>query len=139
MSEQTSAGTSLLTSIISFFFAFLLLSVWNLGQERIKKERNEGCKEIVRNDAVLIIALNKTAWPIADQALTQTILDLVQQASHYRQLRKGANEGTLHSLKRITSPFSPPPALRLLGLRRKRGTRRRRKSPMPVRREGLFR
>ncbi|EHY58954.1 RNA binding protein snu13 [Exophiala dermatitidis] len=34
------------------------------------------------------------AWPIADQALTQQILDLVQQASHYRQLRKGANEAT---------------------------------------------
>ncbi|MCJ1438250.1 RNA binding protein snu13 [Xylographa pallens] len=34
------------------------------------------------------------AWPIADQALTQTILDLVQQASHYRQLKKGANEAT---------------------------------------------
>lgn len=33
------------------------------------------------------------AWPIADQALTQEILDLVQQASHYHQLRKGANEG----------------------------------------------
>ncbi|KAI4236002.1 MAG: hypothetical protein LQ349_002804 [Xanthoria aureola] len=32
------------------------------------------------------------AWPIADQALTQNILDLIQQASHYRQLKKGANE-----------------------------------------------
>lgn len=34
------------------------------------------------------------AWPIADEALTQNILDLVQQASHYRQLKKGANEAT---------------------------------------------
>ena len=33
------------------------------------------------------------AWPVADQALSQEILDLVQQASHYRQLKKGANEG----------------------------------------------
>jgi hypothetical protein len=33
------------------------------------------------------------AWPIADEALTQNLLDLVQQASHYRQLKKGANEG----------------------------------------------
>ncbi|KAL8990916.1 MAG: hypothetical protein Q9169_007997 [Polycauliona sp. 2 TL-2023] len=32
------------------------------------------------------------AWPIADSALTQNILDLIQQASHYRQLKKGANE-----------------------------------------------
>ncbi|KAF2403225.1 L30e-like protein [Trichodelitschia bisporula] len=34
------------------------------------------------------------AWPLADEALTQTILDLTQQASHYRQLKKGANEAT---------------------------------------------
>jgi U4/U6 small nuclear ribonucleoprotein SNU13 len=34
------------------------------------------------------------AWPLADTSLTQTILDLVQQASHYRQLKKGANETT---------------------------------------------
>ena len=34
------------------------------------------------------------AWPVADQALAQEILDLVQQASHYRQLKKGANEAT---------------------------------------------
>ncbi len=38
------------------------------------------------------------AWPVADQALSQEILDLVQQASHYRQLKKGANEGTLPPL-----------------------------------------
>ncbi|KAI9889234.1 MAG: RNA binding protein snu13 [Vezdaea aestivalis] len=34
------------------------------------------------------------AWPVADEALTQDILDLTQQASHYRQLKKGANEAT---------------------------------------------
>jgi len=32
------------------------------------------------------------AWPIADEALSQQILTIVQQASHYRQLKKGANE-----------------------------------------------
>jgi len=30
---------------------------------------------------------------LADAALTAKILDLVQQASHYKQLKKGANEG----------------------------------------------
>jgi U4/U6 small nuclear ribonucleoprotein SNU13 len=35
---------------------------------------------------------NSAAWPQADQALSQEILDLVQQATHYRQLKKGANE-----------------------------------------------
>ncbi|KAF2278636.1 L30e-like protein [Westerdykella ornata] len=34
------------------------------------------------------------AWPVADQALTQEILDLVQQATHYKQIKKGANEAT---------------------------------------------
>ncbi|KIW99774.1 uncharacterized protein Z518_10702 [Rhinocladiella mackenziei CBS 650.93] len=34
------------------------------------------------------------AWPVADEALSQKILDLVQSASHYRQLKKGANETT---------------------------------------------
>lgn len=37
---------------------------------------------------------DSAAWPVADAALTQNILDLVQQASHYRQLKKGANEAT---------------------------------------------
>lgn len=34
------------------------------------------------------------AYPLADQQLTVTILDLVNQASNYKQLRKGANEAT---------------------------------------------
>ena len=35
------------------------------------------------------------AWPKAeDGALVQELLDCVQQASHYRQLKKGANEAT---------------------------------------------
>lgn len=32
------------------------------------------------------------AWPIADEALSQQLLDLVQQATNYRQVKKGANE-----------------------------------------------
>jgi U4/U6 small nuclear ribonucleoprotein SNU13 len=42
------------------------------------------------------------AWPIADEALTQNILDLIQQATHYRQIKKGANEAT-KTLNRGTS------------------------------------
>ncbi|CAO1620611.1 unnamed protein product [Sympodiomycopsis kandeliae] len=37
---------------------------------------------------------NPKAFPLADAALTNQILDLVQQASHYKQLKKGANEAT---------------------------------------------
>lgn len=40
------------------------------------------------------MADTSAAWPQADQALSQEILDLVQQATHYRQLKKGANEAT---------------------------------------------
>ncbi|KAJ5506977.1 hypothetical protein LT330_007710 [Penicillium expansum] len=34
------------------------------------------------------------AWPNADPALTQELLDLLQQAIHYNQVKKGANEVT---------------------------------------------
>merc|ERR1711939_1271473 len=40
------------------------------------------------------MADSSAAWPVADSALSQEILDLVQQATHYRQLKKGANEAT---------------------------------------------
>lgn len=42
---------------------------------------------------VIMSAPNPKAFPLADAALSQQILDLVQQASHHKQLRKGANEG----------------------------------------------
>jgi len=42
--------------------------------------------------------VNPKAYPLADPALTQKILELVQQALNYQQLRKGANEGKLYSL-----------------------------------------
>ncbi|KAH7572366.1 hypothetical protein JRO89_XS04G0244500 [Xanthoceras sorbifolium] len=39
-------------------------------------------------------AVNPKAYPLADSHLTITILDLVQQAANYKQLKKGANEVT---------------------------------------------
>ena len=36
---------------------------------------------------------NPKAFPLADNQLSNKIVDLVQQASHYKQLKKGANEG----------------------------------------------
>ena len=38
--------------------------------------------------------VNPKAYPLADPQLTVTILDLIQQAVNYKQLRKGANEAT---------------------------------------------
>lgn len=37
--------------------------------------------------------MNPKAYPLADAQLTITIMDLVQQAANYKQLKKGANEG----------------------------------------------
>ncbi|TRM62557.1 50S ribosomal protein L30e-like protein [Schizophyllum amplum] len=34
------------------------------------------------------------AWPLADAGLVNQILDLVQQAGQYKQIKKGANEAT---------------------------------------------
>lgn len=38
--------------------------------------------------------MNPKAYPLADTSLTVTILDLVQQAVNYKQVKKGANEAT---------------------------------------------
>ena len=38
-------------------------------------------------------APNPKAFPLADAQLTVTILDVIQQAANYKQLKKGANEG----------------------------------------------
>lgn len=43
--------------------------------------------------------MNPKAYPLADAKLTITILDIVQQASNYKQLKKGANEGQRDSRK----------------------------------------
>lgn len=37
--------------------------------------------------------INPKAYPLADEELNKNILDLVQQALNYKQLKKGANEG----------------------------------------------
>jgi len=47
---------------------------------------------------------NPKAYPLADPALTQKILELVQQGLNYQQLRKGANEAT-KTLNRGISEF----------------------------------
>lgn len=39
--------------------------------------------------------MNPKAYPLADSQLTITILDLIQQAANYKQLKKGANEGLI--------------------------------------------
>ena len=43
-------------------------------------------------------AVNPKAYPLADAQLTISIMDIVQQAANYKQLKKGANEGLSLSL-----------------------------------------
>jgi U4/U6 small nuclear ribonucleoprotein SNU13 len=47
---------------------------------------------------------NAKAYPLADAALSITILDIVQAANNYKQLKKGANEAT-KTLNRGISEF----------------------------------
>lgn len=42
--------------------------------------------------------MNPKAYPLSGPDLTVTILDLIQQASNYKQLKKGANEGKREEL-----------------------------------------
>lgn len=48
--------------------------------------------------------VNPKAYPLADPELTRRILELVQQAANYKQLKKGANEAT-KTLNRGISEF----------------------------------
>lgn len=49
---------------------------------------------------------NPKAFPLADAQLSNKIIDLVQQASHYKQLKKGANEGTFFTLIEATKTLN---------------------------------
>nr|QBH73555.1 ribosomal protein l7ae [Essigella californica] len=55
-------------------------------------------------DQSITLDVNPKAYPLADQQLTTKILNLVQQAMNYKQLRKGANEAT-KTLNRGISEF----------------------------------
>jgi len=40
------------------------------------------------------VEINPKAYPLADNALTAKIFNVLQQANNYKQLKKGANEAT---------------------------------------------
>ena len=58
------------------------------------------------------MAANPKAYPLADAELSVKIMDLVQQASNYKQLKKGANEGAssvrAHARAWRAEPGRPP-------------------------------
>ena len=51
-----------------------------------------------------LLVVNPKAFPLASANLTNKILNFVQQALHYKQLKKGANEST-KTLNRGMSEF----------------------------------
>jgi len=54
-------------------------------------------------------AANPKAYPLADAELTTKILDLVQQATNYKQLKKGANEGASARTPLVRASRCAPP------------------------------
>ena len=52
-------------------------------------------------------AVNPKAYPLADAQLTISIMDIVQQAANYKQLKKGANEGLFLFLKKEKEKKKP--------------------------------
>merc|ERR1712080_704606 len=59
------------------------------------REESEESIQQIHNIIIMTEAeVNPKAYPLAEQALTTKILNLVQQAANYKQLRKGANEAT---------------------------------------------
>jgi U4/U6 small nuclear ribonucleoprotein SNU13 len=77
------------------------------------EEQNGSAGEFYPRFNLLMLPNSVPAWPVADAALTQEILDIVQQASHYRQLKKGANEAT-KTLNRGMVLSTPSCAIRML-------------------------
>jgi U4/U6 small nuclear ribonucleoprotein SNU13 len=71
------------------------------SEKKDKKEKSEKSekKEILEDKKG-----DTRAQPLADHTLSTSILDLVQQAANYKQLRKGANEAT-KTLNRGISEF----------------------------------
>lgn len=51
-------------------------------------------KKTAVNDVTPEAEINPKAYPLASPELSNPLLDLIQQAANYKQLRKGANEAT---------------------------------------------
>ncbi|KAF6161075.1 hypothetical protein GIB67_007716 [Kingdonia uniflora] len=88
------------------------------AKDVIRELRSEGLMEILMRlnpnsfptsissspTTMTVEAVNPKAYPLADAQLAITIMDLIQQAANYKQLKKGANEAT-KTLNRGISEF----------------------------------
>merc|ERR1711991_382545 len=64
------------------------------GSASPKKEKSSAKSSSDAPAEAADTGVHPKAYPLADSSLTVTILDLVQQAANYKQLKKGANEAT---------------------------------------------
>lgn len=65
----------------------------------VSVERNDSTGSYCRREDAnstkhAIVIMSEKAFPLADADLTIALLDLVQQATNYKQTKKGANEAT---------------------------------------------
>lgn len=77
---------------------YCVLKVIRNHKEELKKNRKSSIGDYTMDE------VSPKAYPLADASLTIKILNLVQQALSYGQLKKGANEAT-KSLNRGLSEF----------------------------------
>merc|ERR1712022_71404 len=63
-----------------------------------------GTKHQAEAGEAVMAEVNPKAFPLADTDMTRKVLELIQQATNYKQLRKGANEAT-KALNRGISEF----------------------------------
>merc|ERR1712022_100483 len=63
-----------------------------------------GTKHQAEAGEAVMAEVNPKAFPLADTDMTRKVLELMQQATNYKQLRKGANEAT-KTLNRGISEF----------------------------------
>merc|ERR1712179_238576 len=75
-----------------FFINFWAVIPCREPRLKEKISKNQPSKKIVKKMADENV--NPKAYPLADSALSKEILDIVQQAANYKQLRRGANEAT---------------------------------------------
>ncbi|KAF9148409.1 NHP2-like protein 1 [Linnemannia schmuckeri] len=91
--EQEARNLSLQTARYSKQTAQWLAMVDQFGSALKELGDVQNWVQVIQKD-MQQAEVNPKAWPLADAALTNSIMDLVQQASHYKQLKKGANEAT---------------------------------------------
>ena len=83
--------------LFHFLFPHFTFHIFSANREFEKKEQTSCLYyiyvQICNKTKEMKEEINPKAYPLADEDLNKSILDLAQQALNYKQLKKGANEG----------------------------------------------